>query len=79
MKSVKNNSTHIADRVVKLFGRSKTRRLTTREVYKGINRGRRPKLQASIYGVRRAVRILVNRKQLKVCEVDHRMWVLQKR
>jgi len=67
----------IGNQVVKLFHGRKL--LTTRDVYKGINRGKRSKQRASIAGVRRAVRILVKHKQLKVRKTDHRMWVLQKR
>lgn len=73
----KRNRISIGNQVVKLFRGKKL--LTTRDVYKGINRGKKPRQQASIAGVRRAVRILVEHKELKVHKTDHRMWILQKR
>ena len=77
MRSKKTKQASIKERVVKLFRGKET--LTTRDVYKKINKGKRSRQQASIAGVRRAVHILVDAKQLKVHGTNRKMWVLQRR
>ena len=67
----------IGNRITKLFTSNK-KRLTTRDIWTALNRGKKANQQVSIAGVRVAVRKLIDQKALKVVKTERKMFILQK-
>lgn len=65
------------DRIASLFTK-KGVKLSTREVEKALNKGKKPDQQATIHTIRAAIKVLIEAKQLVVVEVVDRQFVLAK-
>ena len=74
----KSSRVTISSRITKLFA-GNSKQLSTRAIWKTLNKGRKPKQQASIAGVRIACRKLIDQKALKIVKTEHKQWTLARR